>query len=928
MKLTAGTMVKYAILPGIVPRLRDFGFNFPYLAYLMALIFSSVRLLPPGHPYLAVGNMQTLSIREVLAAAAHNLHGGVRNADQYIIFGGFVLGVVLLLLQFVVLLGLIGIHAAEAAPLPFLNIFQTVNYPTDLAFTMLDSVFQVPGVFNSLAAPANAAAITPFAAGLHLLFAFYSRGMLMIAGLIILYYVFVVIVETGQTGVPFGERFDSVYVPIRLVLSILLLLPLAYGLNSAQYLTLFMAKWGSSLATNAWLIHNNRTALAGFPNPMGYSTREMVVQPRFEEVGSLTNFFQLAHACRAAYKREYDKDIRSYVVRPKSAAGASGAQLLTAASTFVGTLAYTNNGPFRIVFGEQTGATDELGGVKPYCGVINFPVDSVDLPGIRDVYVIYFQFLNDTWNSPQMTQYGDKMAAIYYPHKTPDACALGATVPPWGTSCTTVGPSCTCEMPASEYYTAIKSQFQNIFDLNMQTQIDTIRNNPLPYMDLTTQIKDLGWGAAGVWFTRLADYNGALVTTGLKPPAPINFPAVMEFVNLQKKKTQPSMPVAERYSPQLPEGESVDKFWQDAKLDDPSIDMGIASFLDGVYRNLDTGDLSEDNATRKTKNTVIRLVNLIYGTEGLFALRQNTDVNPMSRLAGLGRGIMEKSITMLGASIVMSGLGGLAGALDDNFSKAFDTLSGVVSSIAMSGLTVGFILFYIIPLMPFLYFFFAVARWVKSIFEAMVGVPLWALAHLKIDGEGIPAQAAANGYFLLLEIMLRPILTVFGLLVAFSAFNSMVYVLDMTFTLVVYNVGGYDSLAGGGNPFAPADEMVNVARGAVDEFLYTAMYAIIVYLIATSCFKLIDLIPNGILRFAGAGVASFGDKAPDPLDSTVKYTAVAGYAVTDDVAAAVRGIGKAPGEIAGSLIKEGMGAGRSIGRTSDEMINKLKGGGP
>lgn len=900
--------LKYAALPGILPRLREFGLNFSYLAYLMALVFATVRLLPPAHPYLAVANMQSLGIRQVLSAAAHNLHGGIRNIDQYIIFFGFLIGVALLLLQFVILFSMIAVHTAHASTLPIFGLFNTSNYPTDLAFVLLDSVFQVPGLFNSAMAPATANDITPFAKGMQMMFAFYSRGMLMVAGLIILYYFFVVIVETGQTGVPFGERFDSVYVPIRLVIAVLLLLPLSYGYNTGQHLTLLVAKWGSGLGTNAWLIHNNLTGPAGAANPMGYTTAEMVVKPKIESVGSLINFYQLAHACKAAYKLQYGKDIHAYAVRPASSVGSSGAIQLTGASTLVGTLSFSDNAPFKVVYGERTGSSSDPGGVKAYCGEMNFPIDSVNLPGVRDIYVVYFSFINAMWASPQLDQYGRKIAAIHFPHKA-NACSIGATTPPWGSACTGGAGGCECVAPAPEYYTALKSQFQTQFTVNMQTQINTIRTSPLPYINLSSQIKELGWGGAGIWFTKLADYNGALVSASMKPPAPVLFPATMEFVFNQKKKAQPSIPSSERYSPSMPTGTSLNKYWTNSGLDDPNIDMGIAKFLDSVYRNLDAGDLSSDNETRKTKNTAIRMINMIYGAEGLFNLRENTEVNPMSRLAALGRGIMEKSVALLGASIVLSGIGGLSGAIDDNFAKGFDTLSGVVSSMGMSGLTVGFILYYIIPLMPFLYFFFAVGRWVKTIFEAMVGVPLWALAHLKIDGEGIPAQAAANGYFLLLEIMLRPILTVFGLLVAFSSFSAMVYVLDMTFTLVVHNVGGYDAnVMSTTTFFSPLDPMVHAARGAVDEFLYTAMYAIIVYLIGTSCFKLIDLIPNGILRFAGAGVASFGDKAPDPLESMNRYTAMASYAVTDDIASAVRGVGKVPGAVAGGLIKDAMSA--------------------
>ena len=71
------------------------------------------------------------------------------------------------------------------------------------------------------------------------------------------------------------------------------------------------------------------------------------------------------------------------------------------------------------------------------------------------------------------------------------------------------------------------------------------------------------------------------------------------------------------------------------------------------------------------------------------------------------------------------------------------------STFTTAGIIMGFVLYYILPFMPFIYFFFAVGSWVKAIFEAMVGVPLWALAHLKIQGEGLPTQSALTGYLLI-----------------------------------------------------------------------------------------------------------------------------------------------------------------------------------
>ena len=65
-------------------------------------------------------------------------------------------------------------------------------------------------------------------------------------------------------------------------------------------------------------------------------------------------------------------------------------------------------------------------------------------------------------------------------------------------------------------------------------------------------------------------------------------------------------------------------------------------------------------------------------------------------------------------------------------------------------------------------------------------------------------------------------------------------------------------------------------RGPLDEFFFTVIYAIIVYMIGMSCFKLIDNVPNHILRWMNAGVPAFNDKSSDPAEGLVKYMAVGG----------------------------------------------------
>ena len=505
-------------------------------------------------------------------------------------------------------------------------------------------------------------------------------------------------------------------------------------------------------------------------------------------------------------------------------------------------------------------------------------------------------------------------AQIKYSPKGQKGDACSAPVPGWGAPCAGSPPNCQCGHAGYPFHIDGKQLYQINFDTQMSAAISTLRATTNDYMKMTPAMKDLGWGGAGVWFSRLGDYNGTLVSATIKIPTPTDMPAVMEFARTQKNKVDKNATAKDKYDPQLPAGKKIEDYWLGSGLDDPSIDVELATFFNETYTQINGADMSADLETKKTKDVAINAINQIYGISGLYELRKNSDVIPIARLAALGRGMIERSITFLGGALIMSGLGGIMGAMDVGAAKGLSTLSGMVSMIGMLGLTVGFVLYYLIPMMPFLYFFFAVGRWVKSIFEAMVGIPLWALAHIKIDGDGIPAQAAANGYYLLLEIMIRPILTVFGLLAAMTIFNASAVMLDSIFGIVTRNVGGYDPYPpGSSGPYNSSPktyEQAELARGPVDEFLYTLIYAMILYIIGTSSFKLIDLIPNGVLRFIGSGVSSFADKSPDAMDSMVSKTAQNAQMFTSQISGAINKAGREGGEAVAALMGEG-GAGRA-----------------
>src|SRR5690606_19193220 len=118
----------------------------------------------------------------------------------------------------------------------------------------------------------------------------------------------------------------------------------------------------------------------------------------------------------------------------------------------------------------------------------------------------------------------------------------------------------------------------------------------------------------------------------------------------------------------------------------------------------------------------------------------------------------------------------------------------------------------------------AFGGWIKAIFEAMVGLPLWALAHIKIDGEGIAGPLALDGYLLVFEIFVRPIVIIFATISSMAVFSALVFTLNTIWELVVTNLTGVHTADMPPTPSAiTATGMLEYARGLVDYLFYTVI---------------------------------------------------------------------------------------------------------
>lgn len=915
--LQARKVIGYMVLPGIIPRCRAFfAAGFGQISFLMAQIYAMVRLLPPGHAYLQAQNIGKFSIRHVIAEAARHLVLSRKNIDQIIIFFALLLGSVLLLAQ-IALLAFSVIFSPASAQIA--GMFETLNPTKDIAFTLLDRVFGIPGFFCSSAgicSEVNADLPFPFHAALHAMFQFYSTGLLLVGVLIVLYFIVVIVVETATSGTPFGKRFQNIWVPIRLVVAIGLLVPVVHGYNSGQYIAFLAAKMGSGFATNAWILFNNSikqhaASVEGASNPTG-EKESLIAYPSASDVSPLVEFVSLVHTCAYAYwkispqspvpeKPPNFEMIKPYFVKnPLSFLGNKEPSMeVTMVTTYKDALEFYNNSDIIIRFGEKHEKHVNHNGVMPLCGELRLKVSNLknideanDVGGPAYMFMSYFNLIKTMWFAdPQFNQFAGRAAELRI-RRDSDPCSIGVgndKLP--STEGTAPDRPCDREMPSAKWKQFQLDKYQEY--VNNETLVAWKK-----YADysgdkeIDAEILSRGWAGAGIWYNRIAEMNGAFITSVMAMPYTNAYPKVLQDVLEQRRGFDADPSGLRKFCPGKSGGTTQIQSGEEGKE--------IAKLLCEVHLlwNQD-GKNQRDQSATLSKNYIRDLINLVLGTSGIFDMRgANVHTHPLAQLVAVGKALVESAVGNVMGATGASVLGGLGAAANSAFGGAMDLVADFAKVSAFIGLTAGFVLFYVLPFLPFLFFFFAVSSWIRALFEAMVGIPLWALAHLRLDGEGLPGESAQGGYFLIFEIFLRPILTVFALIAAILIFSAQVRILNFIWDLVTANLTGFQT-----------DQTIDFGikrfqRGEIDAFFFTIIYTIIVYMMATTSFKLIDKIPDGILRWTGSSATAFGDTDQDPTEGLTKYAATGGMIQGEQITTGIISSAKDTGSVLGKMISE------------------------
>lgn len=194
------------------------------------------------------------------------------------------------------------------------------------------------------------------------------------------------------------------------------------------------------------------------------------------------------------------------------------------------------------------------------------------------------------------------------------------------------------------------------------------------------------------------------------------------------------------------------------------------------------------------------------------------------------------------AGVALGNIFGMAAGGQTSFLAGVIFMAPIVFTIFSSLLGLGWFLAFYIPMLPFLIWMGALVGWFIMVVEAVIAAPLWAVMHLHPNGDDVTGRGG-QGYMLVLGLLVRPTLMIFGLLSAIILSMVLGEFLNTVFF-----------------------EVFKLSRNGDSLSFFTIMFAYVIYttMLVTFVKKMFDIIyiiPDQLLQWIGGGGSQLGNYA-------------------------------------------------------------------
>ena len=849
---TTGRVLKYALMPEFNKSFKSVSFSWHMLVNLVAQLFAMTKLIEPGHPCTKLENAQDYKLFQIIKLARQNVKFDREHLVQTAMFFtviGFLVAASITVIVAVLQLTVGAAHAQTASTAPDANF---------IANDLLGGLFNTSGSGNLVGQALGA------------LLRFYSNTVLIFAGVIFIYIVIAAVVETAQSGTPFGKNFNHTWAPIRLIVAIGLLIPLSSGLNSGQYIVLYLAHWGSDVATQGWVQFAGFMNLVNGPAVTGTNTSgtgstsgtastspstnaaAAAVSPNSlpttvgqQAMRDINNIFQM-ELCAAREDSNYasfglNKGITvgsntSSTPPTGMSATASGGPSVTAAPLAA---AIGNNGP--IVY--TTINYRASNGVN--CGEMTVPhYQNSPLP--TDVHDVGY-IANSDHNDFLMRERYRLYLAIRPTIQTVlssyiDQVKNGQYVN-------------LRSLPSTAYNQIIDKDamlWRTISALSLQKLRQEIN------ADVSKPMGEAGWLSAPLWTFRVAQLNAALETQMNRGLTFNNVPQTGDAQLLAAvQKIGGTAPItivkpgdtAGQITGVLDNAEANYRgdYWHKLMNRNENPDAWAQTMRDtfigkalvtdtalGVSKYSSLGIEAATNSITEQLNAFQASMGCADPAQCLSQLQVSGD-NPIVTIANLGQRLFSYGINayMAGGAIAGTSVIPVVGSISGFSNMFFMIGTGLVGA----GIFLGFL----IPLGPAFRFYAEVLGWIMLVLQLLLAIPIVALHHLSTRGDGFMGDTRTF-YVSLMGLVLRPLLIILGLIAGFIAFTIGMKVFSGVFIPMLTT-------------------SFNMSDFSVFHLIVVIfIYAFFVFSLANAAFKMVHSVPDEAIEWIGARLKDQGHK--------------------------------------------------------------------
>lgn len=279
--------------------------------------------------------------------------------------------------------------------------------------------------------------------------------------------------------------------------------------------------------------------------------------------------------------------------------------------------------------------------------------------------------------------------------------------------------------------------------------------------------------------------------------------------------------------------------------------------------------------TATGSSVIMNLVSWFVSSDGFGLTSQafnQQGQNPIIMAKNLGQnmttaawiGLMGGMALQIGSTISALGTGagpGIAIALSHPLFALFALL--VVPGATLSAY---------VPMIPYILWLGVVLGWVILVIEAIIASPIWALAHLAPDGDGVVGRGG-QGYMLIMSLVLRPPLMVLGFVCSIVLMKPLGYFINSTFM-------GVFAMNVNPSPFG----ITQMIAGCI-------IYVVVMVSMVHRVFTLIHVIPDRILRWIGGGGNELGEQATG-MESFSAGKVIGASAAMNQIGHVTEGLGK------------------------------------